>query len=43
MTFIATADGVGSGPVTDHPPPKMYNFPSATCAESAKSIVTFTL
>ena len=42
LTLTATADGTGSGPVTDQPPPRMYNLPSATWAESARSMVTFT-
>ena len=37
----ATADGTGSGPVIDQPPPRMYSLPSATCAASHNNIVTF--
>jgi hypothetical protein len=40
--LIATAEGVGSGPVTDQPPPRMKSLPSATCAESASNMVIFT-
>ena len=41
--FKATAEGTGSGPVMLQPPPRMYNFPSDTCAASQSSMVTFTL
>ena len=42
-TRIAIPKGVGSGPVSDQPPPTTVSLPSATCAKSARSIVTFTL
>src|ERR1700722_9943051 len=38
----AIPDGIGSGPVRDQPPPSTKSFPSATCAASHNSIVTFT-
>src|SRR5262245_20569940 len=38
--LIASADGVGAGPVTDQPPPRTYSFPLTACAESASSIVS---
>src|SRR5579863_7092172 len=36
------AEGMGSGPVNDHPPPNTNSFPSATCAESHNIMVTLT-
>src|SRR4029077_19300012 len=41
-TRIAIPNGVGSGPVSDQPPPTTVSLPSATCAKSARSMVTFT-
>src|SRR5580692_833152 len=39
--LIASADGVGAGPVIDHPPPSTYSLPATACALSASIMMIF--